>query len=54
MLAFILFLIIICIVLGILGVVVKGLLWLLVIAAIVFLATLIFGGTRLRGRRSTR
>ena len=54
MLAFILFLIIVCIVLGILGAVVKGLLWLLVIAAIVFVATLIFGGIRLRGGRSAR
>jgi hypothetical protein len=50
MLAFILLLIIIWIVLGIIGAVVKGLLFLLVIAAILFLATLVFGGSRLRRR----
>jgi uncharacterized RDD family membrane protein YckC len=51
-LAFILFLIILWIVLGIIGAVVHGLIWLLIIAAILFLATLFFGGSRLgRGRR---
>ncbi|HZC69654.1 MAG TPA: hypothetical protein VE442_03060 [Jatrophihabitans sp.] len=50
MLAFILFLIILWIVLGIIGAVVHGLIWLLIIAAILFIATLVFGGFRL-GRR---
>jgi uncharacterized RDD family membrane protein YckC len=55
MLAFILFLIILWIVLGIIGAVVHGLIWLLIIAAILFLATLLFGGARLgRGRRRVR
>jgi hypothetical protein len=49
-LAFILFLIILWIVLGIIGAVVHGLIWLLIIAAILFIATLVFGGFRL-GRR---
>jgi hypothetical protein len=50
-LAFILFLVILWIVLGIIGATVHGLIWLLIIAAILFLATLVFGGTRLgRGR----
>lgn len=48
-LALILFLIIVWIILGIIGVVVHGLFWLLIIAAILFLATLVFGGSRLRG-----
>lgn len=48
MLALILFLVIVWIVLGIIGAVVHGLIWLLVIAAVLFLATLVFGGTRLR------
>jgi hypothetical protein len=50
MLAFVLLLIIVCIALGIIGAVVKGLLFLLIIAAILFVATLVFGGTRLRRR----
>lgn len=50
MLAFILFLIILWIVLGIIGAVVHGLIWLLIIAAVLFLATMVFGGFRL-GRR---
>jgi hypothetical protein len=49
-LAFILFLIILWIVLGIIGAVVHGLIWLLIIAAVLFLATMVFGGFRL-GRR---
>lgn len=51
MLAFLLFLVIVWIVLGIIGAVVKGLFWLLIIAAVLFLATLVFGGTRVRGRK---
>lgn len=48
MLALILLLIIVWIILGIIGAVIHGLLWLLIIAAILFLATLVFSGTRLR------
>ena len=53
MLAFILFLILLWVVLGIIGAVVHGLIWLLIIAAVLFLATLVFGGSRIgsRGRR---
>jgi hypothetical protein len=50
-LAFILFLIILWIVLGLIGAIVHGLFWLLIIAAVLFVATLVFGGGRL-GRRS--
>jgi hypothetical protein len=52
MLALILLLIIVWIALGIIGAVVHGLIWLLIIAAVLFLATLVFGGSRL-GRRRT-
>lgn len=51
MLAFILLLILLWVILGIIGAVVKGLIWLLIIAAILFIATLVFGGTRIGGRR---
>lgn len=51
MLALILFLIIVWIVLGIIGAVVHGLLWLLIIAAILFVATLFFGGSRVGRKR---
>lgn len=51
MLAFILFLIILWIVLGIIGAVVHGLIWLLIIAAVLFLATLVIGGFRYGRRR---
>ena len=51
MLAFILFLILIWVVLGIIGAVVHGLFWLLIIAAVLFLATLVFGGSRIGSRR---
>lgn len=54
MLAFVLLLIIIWIVVGIIGAVVHGLIWLTVVAAILFLATLVFSGTRLRGRAPRR
>jgi hypothetical protein len=46
-----LLLIIAAIALGIIGFVVKGLLYLLIIGVIVFLADLIFFGARLRGGR---
>lgn len=54
MLAFILFLIIVWIVVGIIGVIVHGLVWLTIIAAVLFLATLVFGGTRMNKGRATR
>jgi hypothetical protein len=56
MLAFILFLVIVAIVLGIVGVVVKGLLWLLFIGIVIFLGGLLLGawGARRRQRHRTR
>ena len=51
MLAVILFLIIVWIIAGIIGATVHGLIWLLVVAAILFVATLVFGGTRLTKSR---
>jgi hypothetical protein len=52
--ALFLFIIIIAIALGILGVVLKGLFWLLIIGIVIFLANLVFGGIRLGKRRGTR
>ncbi len=52
--ALFLFIIIVAIALGILGVVLKGLFWLLIIAVVLFLANLVFGGMRLGKRRGTR
>jgi hypothetical protein len=55
MLAFILLLVIAAIGLGIIGAVVKGLLFLLVIGIAVFLAALILAGLRMRsGKRQAR
>jgi hypothetical protein len=57
MVALFLLLVIVAMVLGIVGVVVKGLLYLLFIGIAVFLAALIFGALRMRrrpGRRSAR
>lgn len=56
MIAFFLFLVIVAIALGIVGVVVKGLLYLLIIGIVVFLVALLFGALRLRraGRRPAR
>lgn len=54
MLAFILFLILLWVALGIIGAVIHGLIWLLIIAAILFLATLVFGGSRLGRNRVSR
>lgn len=51
MLAFLLFLIIVWIALGIIGFVVKGLIWLFVIAVVLFLLTIAFGGRHASGRR---
>lgn len=52
--ALFLFVIIIAIALGILGIVLKGLFWLLIIGIVLFLANLVFGGIRLGKRRGTR
>jgi hypothetical protein len=54
MLAFFLLLVIVAIVLGIVGVVVKGLLYLLFIGIVVFLGAFIFLGARWRRRRDAR
>lgn len=56
MLAFILFLVIVAIVLGIVGVAIKGLLWLLFIGIVIFLGGLLLGawGARRRQRRRAR
>jgi hypothetical protein len=55
MIAFFLLLVIAAIVLGIVGVVVKGLLFLLIIGIVVFLGALILAGVRMRrGKRPTR
>ena len=52
--ALFLFIIIVAIALGILGVVLKGLFWLLIIGIVLFLANLVFGGMRLGKRKGTR
>ena len=56
MIAFVLLLIIVAIVLGIVGVVAKGLLYLLIIGIVVFLGALLLGALRMRrsGRRQAR
>jgi hypothetical protein len=56
MIAFFLLLIIVAIVLGIVGVVAKGLLYLLIIGIVVFVGALVLGALRMRrpGRRQTR
>ena len=51
MLSFILILVIIWLVLGIVGVVVHGLIWLTIVAVVLFLGTLVFGGSRIGARR---
>jgi hypothetical protein len=50
-LAFVLFLILVYVALGIIGFVVKGLFWLFLIAVVLFVVTLLFGGNRARNRR---
>ena len=50
MIAFFLLLVIVAIVLGIIGVVAKGLLFLLVIGIVVFIGALVFAALRMRGR----
>jgi hypothetical protein len=54
MLAFFLLLVLVAMVLGIVGVVVKGLLYLLIIGIVVFLGALVLGGLRMRRRPSRR
>jgi hypothetical protein len=54
MLAFILFLVIVAIVLGIVGVAVKGLLWLLFIGIVIFLGGILLGAWGMRRRRRGR
>jgi hypothetical protein len=54
MLALFLLLVIVAIVLGIVGVVVKGLLYLLIIGIVVFLGALVLGALRIRGRPGRR
>jgi hypothetical protein len=52
--ALFLFVIIIAIALGILGVVLKGLFWLLIIGIVLFLLNLVIGGIRMGRRRGNR
>ena len=54
MLAFFLFLLIVAMVLGIVGVAVKGLLYLLIIGIVVFLGALLLGALRMRRSRRRR
>jgi hypothetical protein len=54
MLAFFLLLVIVAVALGIVGVVVKGLLYLLIIGIVVFLGALLLGALRIRGRPGRR
>jgi hypothetical protein len=54
MLALVLVLVLLWVVLAIVGVVVKGLIWLTIAAAVLFLITLVFGGAVSRRRRPTR
>ncbi|GAA3050049.1 hypothetical protein GCM10020229_71930 [Kitasatospora albolonga] len=51
--ALILFLILVAVVLGFAGALIKGMLWLLVIGAVIFVLALVLGGAEL-GRRSRR
>jgi hypothetical protein len=52
--ALFLLIIIVAIALGIVGVVIHGLIWLLIIGIVLFLANLVFGGIRFGKRRGTR
>ena len=54
MLALFLLLVIVAIVLGIVGVVVKGLVYLLIIGIVVFLGALVLGALRMRARPRRR
>jgi hypothetical protein len=53
-LGLVLALVIVWVVLAIIGFVVKGLFWLVLVALVLFLITLVVGGFGLRGRRPTR
>ncbi|MFF9645759.1 hypothetical protein [Kitasatospora aureofaciens] len=53
--ALFLFILLVAVVFGFVGVLVKGLLWLLVIGVVLFIASLVLGGMRLgRGRGARR
>ncbi|MET9182685.1 hypothetical protein ABZX88_31385 [Kitasatospora aureofaciens] len=52
--ALFLFILLVAVVFGFVGVLVKGLLWLLVIGVVLFIASLVIGGMRLGRRRGTR
>jgi hypothetical protein len=54
MLALVLFLILVWVAMGIIGATIHGLIWLLIVAVVLFVATLLFGGSRLRGHRTIR
>ena len=54
MLALVIGLVVLWIALGIIGFTIKGLFWLAVIAGVLFLVTLVFGGSRMRGTRPNR
>ena len=54
MLGLVIALIILWVVLGIIGFAIKTLSWLLFVALVLFLITLVLGGFGLRGRRPTR
>ncbi|MER6297963.1 hypothetical protein ABT247_00120 [Kitasatospora sp. NPDC001539] len=52
--ALFLFIVLVAVVFGFVGVLVKGLLWLLVIGIVLFLAALLFGGMRIGRRQAGR
>lgn len=54
MLSILLFLVLVYVAIGIIGFVVHGLFWLFIIAVVLFLATVFFGGSRLGRTRSGR
>ena len=54
MLALVLGLVLLWVVLAVVGLVIKGLFWLTVVAGVLFLATLVLGGAASRRRRPTR
>jgi hypothetical protein len=53
-LAFLLFLVIVWIALGIIGAVIHGLIWLTIVAALFFVGTLFFGGSHFGKKRANR
>lgn len=53
-LALVIGLVLLWVVLAVVGLAIKGLIWLTIIAAVLFLATLVFGGAASRRRRPTR